>query len=96
MMEGLSEEEITARLGQLPAWQVFDNTLQRQWKFPSFFEGIRFINRVAELADAADHHPDIDIRYTRITIRLWTHTANGITEKDFDLAKQIDRAAPAR
>jgi 4a-hydroxytetrahydrobiopterin dehydratase len=95
-MEGLSEEEIAACLGQLPAWQVFDNTLQRQWKFPSFFEGIRFINRVAELADAADHHPDIDIRYTRITIRLWTHTANGITQKDFDLAKQIDRVAPAR
>jgi 4a-hydroxytetrahydrobiopterin dehydratase len=94
-MEHLSEQEIENRLGQLPAWQVVDGTLQRQWKFPAFFDGIRFINRVAELADAADHHPDIDIRYTRITVRLWTHTASGITEKDFALAKQIDRVAPA-
>lgn len=93
-MEGLSQEEMTTRLAQLPGWQVVERTLQRQWKFPAFFDGIRFINRVAELAEAADHHPDIDIRYTRITIRLWTHTANGITEKDFALAKQIDRAAP--
>lgn len=93
-MERLSDEEITARLGQLPAWQLFDNTLQRQWKFSTFFSGIRFINRVAELADTADHHPDIDIRYTRITIRLWTHTASGITEKDFALARQIDQLAP--
>jgi 4a-hydroxytetrahydrobiopterin dehydratase len=91
----LSEEEIQGRLRQLPGWQVSDGVIKKHFTFPSFSEGIRFVDRVAELADAADHHPDIEIRYTRVAMSLSTHSAGGITEKDFALARQIDQAASA-
>jgi len=94
-MGRLSEHEITVRLRALPGWQVTDGALRKQFTFPAFPEGIRFVNRVAELAEAADHHPDIDIRYRRVTMSLSTHSAGGITEKDFALARQIDQAASA-
>lgn len=90
-MGRLSEVEIQARLGQLPGWQVTDGVLRKLFTFSAFSEGIRFVDRVAELADAADHHPDIDIRYTKVVMSLTTHSAGAITEKDFALAKQIDQ-----
>jgi len=91
----LSDDEITNRLRQLSGWQLADRTIRKQFTFAAFSDGIRFVDRVAQLADAADHHPDIDIRYTRVTISLWTHSAGGITEKDFNLAAQIERLSPA-
>jgi 4a-hydroxytetrahydrobiopterin dehydratase len=91
----LSEEEIKGRLLQHPGWQVSNGVIKKQFTFPSFSEGIRFVNRVAELADAADHHPDIDIRYIRVAMSLSTHSAGGLTEKDFTLARQIDQAVSA-
>jgi 4a-hydroxytetrahydrobiopterin dehydratase len=92
-MGRLSEAEIQARLGQLPGWQVTEGVLRKLFTFSAFSEGIRFVDRVAELADAADHHPDIDIRYTKVVMSLMTHSAGAITEKDFALASQIDQAA---
>jgi len=85
----LSDDEVTNRLHRLSGWELADRAIRKQFAFSTFADGIRFVDRVAQLADAADHHPDIDIRYTRVTISLWTHSAGGITEKDFHLAGQI-------
>jgi len=91
-MGRLSEQEIAARLRDLPGWRLTNGALNKLFTFPAFSDGIRFVDRVAVMADAADHHPDIDIRYKRVTISLTTHSAGGITEKDFALAGQIERA----
>jgi 4a-hydroxytetrahydrobiopterin dehydratase len=64
--------------------------IRRTYQFSSFAAAIRFVGFVAQLAEDADHHPDIDIRYNRVTLTLSTHSAGGVTEKDFALAKQID------
>ncbi len=67
----------------------------KQFSFPSFRDSIVFVNRVATLADDADHHPDIDVRYDRVTLILSTHSAGGITEKDLALAEAVDFATSA-
>lgn len=67
-------------------WTEVDGALQRELQFPGFPEAIAFVNRVADLAERENHHPDIDIRYTRVVVRWWTHTAGGITERDHRLA----------
>ena len=91
----LPDDEITHRLRQLPGWQLADHAIRKQFTFAAFADGIRFVDRVALLADAADHHPDIDIRYTRVGLSLRTHSAGGITAKDFQLAAQIEQLPPA-
>ena len=73
-------------------WRQEGESLVRDYKFEDFAEAMAFVNRVAELAEAADHHPDIDIRYNKVSIALSTHSEGGITEKDFALAEQIDEA----
>jgi 4a-hydroxytetrahydrobiopterin dehydratase len=94
-MGRLSDQEIAVRLRDLPGWRLTNGALNKLFTFQTFSDGIRFVDRVAVMADAADHHPDIDIRYTRVTMTLTTHSAGGITDKDFALAGQIDQAAPA-
>jgi 4a-hydroxytetrahydrobiopterin dehydratase len=88
-----NEPEIAARLAALPGWTREGDVIRRHFTFAAFAEGIRFVDRVAMLADAADHHPDIDIRWTTVTMALSTHSAGGLTAKDFDLAARIDAAA---
>jgi 4a-hydroxytetrahydrobiopterin dehydratase len=89
----LSDLEIQRALGSLPGWARRGDVLTKTFTRPTFADGIEFVNRVARAADAADHHPDIDIRYTRITCTLSTHDAGGITEKDLTLARRIDELA---
>ena len=91
----LSDIAIQRALGSLPGWSRRGDSLVKSFQFPSFLRGIEFVNRVARAADAADHHPDIDIRYTRVTCTLSTHSAGGITQKDLDLAGEIERAVNA-
>jgi len=67
-------------------WDEVDGALQRQFELPSFAEAIAFVNRVAELAEAENHHPDIAISYKRVTLRWTTHSAGGITKRDRELA----------
>jgi 4a-hydroxytetrahydrobiopterin dehydratase len=67
-------------------WDEVDGALQRQFELPSFAEAIAFVNRVAELAEAENHHPDIAVSYKRVTLRWTTHSAGGITERDRELA----------
>jgi 4a-hydroxytetrahydrobiopterin dehydratase len=70
----------------LSGWAEVDGALQREFELPSFAEAIAFVNRVAELAEAENHHPDIAISYKRVTLRWTTHSAGGITERDRELA----------
>jgi 4a-hydroxytetrahydrobiopterin dehydratase len=94
-MAKLPPEEIKNRLASLSGWQLADNAIKKQLKFNDFMSAIAFVNRVAVEAEAIDHHPDITINYTRVTMALSTHSAGGITEKDFALAQQIDSLAKA-
>jgi 4a-hydroxytetrahydrobiopterin dehydratase len=69
-------------------WQEKDGALVRELEFPSFMEAIAFVNRLAELAEQEKHHPDVDIRYRRVTVRWTTHSAGGITDRDRELAER--------
>jgi len=89
----LSDIDIQRELGRLSGWSRRGDALVKTFQFPTFRAGIDFVHRVADIADAADHHPDIDIRYTKITCTLSTHSAGGITAKDLALAADIERIA---
>jgi 4a-hydroxytetrahydrobiopterin dehydratase len=90
--ERLSDIAIQRELGSLPGWSRRGDVITKTFQFRNFLTGIDFVNAVAKAAEAADHHPDIDIRYTKIICSLSTHSAGGITQKDLDLAKKIERA----
>ena len=68
------------------SWNEVDNALERTFSFANFVEALAFVNRVGELAEAENHHPDIRIDYKNVTLRWWTHTAGGITDRDRELA----------
>jgi len=88
-----SEDEIRRRLPELDGWEYDGKQLTRLFVLPSFPEAIGFVQRLAEAAERAQHHPDIDIRYDTVRLHLMTHSDHGITEKDFALAKDINRLA---
>jgi 4a-hydroxytetrahydrobiopterin dehydratase len=92
-MPKLTDAEIAAGLAKLPGWTRSGDAIAKSWKFEKFADGIRFVDRVAVAADAADHHPDIDIRWTTVTMSLSTHSQGGITAKDLKLASEIERLA---
>ncbi len=94
-MAKLQTAEIERRLGALPGWEFKDDAIRKLYRFKEFMDGIRFLNRVAEMAEAADHHPDVQINYTRITFSCSTHSEGGVTDKDLRLAAQIDDAFKA-
>ena len=93
MRERLSDVEIQRALGKLPGWSRRGDTISKTYQFKTFPEGIAFVGRVAKAAEAADHHPDIDIRYTKVTLALSTHTAGGVTQMDLDLATKVEGMA---
>jgi 4a-hydroxytetrahydrobiopterin dehydratase len=70
----------------LEGWNDVDNALERTFEFGNFVEAVAFVNRVGELAEAENHHPDISIHYNKVTLRWWTHTAGGVTDRDRELA----------
>lgn len=94
-MAKLEKAEIEQRLSTLPGWEFKDDAISKLYRFKEFMDGIKFLNRVAEMAEAADHHPDVKINYTRITFTCSTHDQGGVTEKDFKLATQIEEAFKA-
>ena len=95
MRTKLTDGEVQAALKTLPGWGVESGAIVKTYKFAKFAEGIAFVQRVAKAADAMDHHPDIDIRYTKIRVALATHDAGGITGMDTRLAAQIESLAGA-
>lgn len=90
MAELLSDQRIDEALAALPEWRRDGDALQRTTELADFPQAIQVVNRVAELAESVNHHPDIDIRWRTLTFRLSTHSDGGITEKDVQLAEQID------
>jgi 4a-hydroxytetrahydrobiopterin dehydratase len=72
------------------SWSEVDSALERTFAFPDFRAALAFVNRVGELAEAESHHPDIAISYRSVTLRWWTHTAGGITDRDRELATKTD------
>jgi len=91
-MAAMDDDDIAQALGDFPHWHRDGDTLVRAVEAPSFLEGIDLVGVVARAAEAADHHPDIDIRWRTVTFTLSTHSEGGITGKDFALAGQIDDA----
>jgi len=91
-MAKLTTEAVQVALKKLPGWILKDEAIGKQYTWPSFPDAIKFVNQVADLAEHADHHPDILINYRRVTLTLSTHSEGGITQKDFDLAAQIEKA----
>jgi 4a-hydroxytetrahydrobiopterin dehydratase len=89
----LTADELASALRDLPDWSGDPQGIERSVKAASFLSGIRLVDAVAEAAEAADHHPDIDIRWRTVTFRLATHSAGGVTELDLKLARQIDQLA---
>ena len=90
-MIAFSAAQVAFHLSALPSWKVETGELTRTFLFEDFRAALRFVNHVAELAEEAGHHPDIDIRYNRVRLGLSTHDAGGITAKDFDLAACTDK-----
>lgn len=86
----LSDIAIQRELGSLSGWARRGTAIVKTYQFNTFPDGIAFVARVAKAAEAAGHHPDIDIRYTKIICSLSTHDSGGITQKDLDLARAMD------
>ena len=91
MAERLSDISIQRELGNLQGWSRRGDVITKTFQFRDFLTGIDFVSGVAKAADAADHHPDIDIRYTKVTCTLSTHSAGGITQMDLDMARKIEQ-----
>lgn len=89
----LSEPEIEQHLQRLPGWKAAGDVLAKTYRFPSFAKSMEFVNQLAQMAESVQHHPDIDIRYDKVTIGLTTHDSGGITAKDVELAASADDLA---
>ena len=89
-MRKLTEPEIEARLTRLSGWERDREAIRKQWSFADFREAIRFILRVADVAERLDHHPELFNVYNRVELRFSTHDAGGLTERDFQIAREID------
>lgn len=90
-MKPLDDSEINVALAAVPKWSRTGSTIARTFQFKGFPAAILFVNQVAQLAETAWHHPDIDIRWNKVTLVLTTHDAGGLTSKDFALAHEFDR-----
>jgi 4a-hydroxytetrahydrobiopterin dehydratase len=95
-MATLSDDEIRAALDALPGWEHVEAAITRQYRLDGFAGAIAFVVRLSYAAEAANHHPDVDIRYDKVRITLSTHSEGGVTAKDLDLAAAIERFAPAQ
>lgn len=92
MAEVLEQKEIENALSGRPGWRYENNAISKQFQFPDFGGSMNFVNRVAQLAEAANHHPDITITYNKVLMVLSSHDAGGVTQRDLNLAAQIESA----
>ncbi|HET8738818.1 MAG TPA: 4a-hydroxytetrahydrobiopterin dehydratase [Acidimicrobiia bacterium] len=90
-MSVLPNDEVESFIESHPDWSWADNEITRTFEFADFNESMGFVTRVALAAEKADHHPDIDIRWNKVTLSLSTHSEGGVTAKDLELADKIDR-----
>lgn len=95
-LKALSDSEILKGLGELHGWRFSRGALRCEFQFESFKKALQFVNTVGAMAESANHHPDIDIRYCVVKLSLSTHDVSGVSEKDFSLARSIDRQSAVR
>ena len=94
-MTTISEPEIRDALAGLPGWDLAGDAITKQYELGSFRDAVAFVVRLSYEAEAADHHPDLDLRYDKVTVSLSTHSEGGVTAKDVDLARAIEGLAPS-
>jgi 4a-hydroxytetrahydrobiopterin dehydratase len=94
-MDKLTQEQVDSKLAEFPDWSLSGDALQRTFRFDDFLAAMAFVNRIADLAEEFQHHPDIMVRYNKVTLTLSTHDAGGLTEKDFELARATDSMVAA-
>ncbi|MCU1285631.1 MAG: pterin-4-alpha-carbinolamine dehydratase [Acidobacteriales bacterium] len=86
----LTDQEVDSALKELPGWKRSGRAIERRYEFPDFAKAMEFVNNVAEAAEKADHHPDIDIRYNKVLMALTSHDSGGVTNRDLKMAKRIN------
>ena len=89
----LSENQIKEKLLELTNWEYKDGQIQKTYSFKNFETAIKLVNQIAMIAENLNHHPNIDVRYSKVTFILSTHSESGVTEKDFNLAREIEKTA---
>jgi 4a-hydroxytetrahydrobiopterin dehydratase len=92
-MARLTATQIKTELASTAKWKKKGNAIQRVFALKDFAAAMKFVNAVARAAEKSDHHPDIDIRWNKVTLSLSTHSEGGLTKRDFDMARKIDRLA---
>ncbi|MBS3055647.1 MAG: 4a-hydroxytetrahydrobiopterin dehydratase [Candidatus Aenigmarchaeota archaeon] len=85
-----TEKQAKEYLSQVKNWELDGNHIEKTFRFEDFVQAMRFVNKVAEIAEQEDHHPDIKIKYNKVELELWTHSIKGLSENDFILAAKID------
>ncbi len=90
-MKKLEPVEVQQALENAPGWKLTNGKLEREWTFPDFVQAVEFVRQVADIAEAAGHHPDIDIRYNKVKLGLVTHDVDGITANDAAMAAKLSR-----
>ena len=95
MKKAMDADQIKDVLKANPEWNLKEGKLIREWTFKDFIQAMAFVNRVATLAEATGHHPDIDIRYNHVVLGLVSHDAGGITQRDASMANQLSKEFPA-
>ncbi|MEZ4751398.1 MAG: 4a-hydroxytetrahydrobiopterin dehydratase [Bdellovibrionota bacterium] len=89
-VEAFSAEKAREWLEKVPGWELREKKIEKGFKFKNFVEAMRFVNQMADIAEAEGHHPDISIHYNQVTVTLWTHAIGGLSENDFILAAKIE------
>ena len=87
----LTDKEINDRIKTLKGWKHEGKFVTKAFEFGEFMDGVRFVNKVAEVAEEQEHHPDINVRYTTVTLSIQTHSEGGVTEWDLDLAEAVEK-----
>jgi 4a-hydroxytetrahydrobiopterin dehydratase len=95
-MATLSDAEVKEALADLPGWELAGSDIVREYTFADFKAALAFVNQVGERAEAANHHPDIDIRWNKVKLALSTHSEGGLTNNDFALAAEIESLSGTR
>ena len=94
MRELLQPDDVALEMATIPEWSESSSVISRTFRFEAYLDGIAFVNEVAKLADAVNHHPDICIGWRKVVVQISTHSKGGLTELDFALAREIDSLVP--
>jgi len=94
-MATLPDDRVRSELDTLNGWELVDGAISKQYRLDGFPGAVAFVVRLSYRAEAADHHPDLDIRYDKVRVTLSTHSEGGVTSKDLELARAIEALAPA-